>query len=261
MVEQKYEEVWYEDFPSLYGGLHDGEVDWAVAAYSTVNGKAQRSVDELTNPGSQSWASKRGLLPVRLNLVAGSENISIEEVRKAVAGNEVRVYAQLEAYMQCVEKLKIILPGALHVIVDDTAGGVQRVVESANPLHLALASPHAATANGGTVISEQLNSLQAVTSFMLLSRDPIQNPVATSSLIVVEEKDDKPGVLVPILSAFADREINLAHLDADKELGRFVIEAEAGLQEEGMQDAIRTIQPHAGEIRFVGSFHDIDLAA
>ncbi|QQS20018.1 hypothetical protein IPL85_00960 [Candidatus Saccharibacteria bacterium] len=258
---QKYDEVWYRDFPSLYRGLHKGQVDWAVAAYSTVTGKAQRSVDELINPELRSWAHKRGLLPVEINLVAGSAEVSLDEVRAAIGHKEVRVYTQLEAYMQCVKKLKSILPGAMHVIVDDTAGGVQQVVEGGNSFHLALASPHAAAANGGTVISDRLNSAHAVTSFMLLSREPVPNDAATSSLFVVQEKGDKPGGLMPIYAALAERGINLAYFEGLKELGRFVIEAEAGLHTPQMRDAIIEIEQHAASVRIVGSFNDVQLAA
>lgn len=262
LLEGTFEEVWYPDFPSLYTGLERGETDCAVAAYSTVNGKAMRSVAELVSPERNVWGSRRGKLPVQLMLVSNPGIESLEQVITGAKkeGKPIRVYSQLEAYAQCEEALKSILPGAMHVIIDDTAGGIEKVVKGKKKHHLALGSPYAAEANGGRVISKQLNSPHAMTSFMLLTREPIENQRATSSLFVVEEREDKPGVLVPILAALAERAINLAYLDGDKVLGRFVIEAEAGLHEERMQAALDDIR-HAGRIRHIGSFDDIDIAA
>lgn len=270
-------------FPALYDAVEskNGQkarfptgLDYIVAAEQSTAMKrwVHRSTDQLFRPDRNLYVHRRAWLRVPLGLVAASSTLTLERLQNPEEGKKVYVHTQEEALEQCEDALTKLLPNAKKIYENDSAGAVQEIVSGSlnGGYHIAIAGPAAAEANGGFYMGRQLNHQDAATSFMLISRQPAHNPNATKSLIIVTEKEDYPGSLAAIQSAFTgsaeeEDKINLSSINSQptKTIGRyrFILEAERGMQELSMREAVSTIEAQGHEVRVIGSYDVIELSA
>ncbi len=270
-------------FPALYDAIEskNGQadrfptgLDYIVAAEQSTAMKrwVHRSTDQLFRPDRNLYVHRRAWLRVPLGLVAASSTLTLEMLQNPDYGKKVYVHTQEEALEQCEDALTKLLPNAKKIYENDSAGAVQEIASGSlnGGYHIAIAGPAAAKANGGFYMGRQLNHQNAATSFVLISRQPAHNPKATKSLIIVTEKEDYPGSLAAIQSAFtgsAEEEdrINLSSINSQptETIGRyrFILEAEKGMQKSSMQAAVASIRAQGHDVRVVGSYDEIGLAA
>ncbi len=269
--------IYLPTFKSLYDA-HEGRngqtqnypdgLDYIVAAEQSTAMKrwVTRSTDQLFRPDREIQAHRRAWVPVPLGLVASRPHVSLDTVRRAqkpkwsIRERRVHVHVQEEALEQCEVLLENVLPGAEIVHANDGAGAVNTIRKKHSGIHLAIAGPEAAQANGGYYMGEQLNAADAATSFLLISRGGALNQRATKSLIVVNPHENQAGSLGRIYNEFADRGIDLSHINSEPTtVGRFrfILEANAGAHTSEMQDALRAIQENGDNTKIVGSVDEI----
>jgi prephenate dehydratase len=218
----------------------------------------------------------RGVVPIE-NSIEGSVTESLDAlaernvavvreivtpIRHAllVQGGEFEVVAShAQALAQCREYLEREYPSANLEAVASTARGVERAREDAS----VAAVGHPDNAGGDLqVLGEDIqDSTSNATRFVVLAPDSEKSEAGGKSSIVVYPNNDYPGLLLELLEAFADRDINLTRIESrpsGERLGDYVfhVDFEAGLYEDRAQGALTDVREVAakGWVRELGSY-------
>jgi prephenate dehydratase len=154
-------------------------------------------------------------------------------------------------------------PGIEAVAVLDTAGAAREVAERADHRLAAVAAKNAAAHYGLHVLLEDLQDrADNQTRFLLVARPGRTADVAPASDIrktsLLIETENRPGALVSVLQPFAERAINLAHLECrpgdEPWTYRFIMEFEADALDPRAQSALDQVRRIATRLRVFGSF-------
>jgi len=128
----------------------------------------------------------------------------------------------------------------------------------------AIGSIEAAKHYGLKIIQENIEDNQEnVTRFILISNEESELEGKLSTSLMLNPKEDRPGLLYDLLKPFAKRGINLSHIESlpsRKKLGEYIfyIEIEGSVREQKVKDAIDLIMESA-EIYSFGSYHVVDI--
>jgi prephenate dehydratase len=143
--------------------------------------------------------------------------------------------------------------------VASTARGVERARE--DPGVAGIGHPD----NAGdvlTVISEDIQDRSSnATRFFVVAPESERVTAGGRSTVVVYPNANYPGLLLELLEAFADRDINLSRIESRPSGNRlgdylFHIDFEAGLYESRAQEALKSIESIAtdGWVKRLGSY-------
>ncbi|HUS61861.1 MAG TPA: prephenate dehydratase domain-containing protein, partial [Acidimicrobiales bacterium] len=125
---------------------------------------------------------------------------------------------------------------------------------------VALASTRAAALYGLVPVAERIEDHHgATTRFFVLGRHITEPSGADHTLLVVVPPDNKPGILVDLLSCLSSRRIDLTSAHSRPlraELGAycFALTLTGHVSETNMQAAIGELCDHGAHVRFLGSF-------
>ena len=247
----------------LQGGAGDDDVTF------------RESVTEIVAAVSEGQFA-RGVVPVE-NSIEGS----VDESLDALADHEVSVVREVvspirhallaqgsefstvashpQALAQCREHLSEQYPDVQREAVASTARGVERAREDAS----VAAIGHPANAeNGLTRIAESIQDRDSnATRFLVVAPEAERSDAGGKTSLVVYPGANYPGLLLELLSAFADRDINLSRVESrpsGRRLGDycFHFDIEAGLYESRTQSALTEIESvcSAGWVRRLGSY-------
>ena len=220
----------------------------------------------------------RGVIPIE-NSIEGSVTESLD----ALAEYEVAVVEEIvtpirhallaqgtefstvvshsQALAQCRNYLENEHPNAAHEAVASTARGVERARE--DPSIAAIGHPE--NASNGTelrVLAEDIQDRSSnATRFLVVAPIAERSPAGGKSTIIVYPNMNYPGLLLELLEAFAEENINLSRVESRPSGDRlgdylFHIDIEAGMYEQRTERAIDRVESiiEKGWVRWLGSY-------
>ena len=221
---------------------------------------------------------ERGVVPIE-NSIEGS----VTETLDALADHEIAVVSEIvtpirhallaqtesfetvashsQALAQCRSYLEAHYPDATQEAVASTARGVQSARE--DPTVAAVGHPDNAT-NGTElqVLAEDIQDQDSnATRFFVIAPQSARSDAGGKTSLIVYPNVNYPGLLLELLEAFADRDINLSRVESRPSGNRlgdylFHFDIEAGVYESRVQAALADIDTlvEGGWIRNLGSY-------
>lgn len=222
-----------------------GEADRGVVPIeNSIEGSVTESLDALAD---RDVAVVREIVtPIRHALLAQGETFQT-------------VASHSQALAQCRTYLDEEYPGAQLEAVASTAAGVERAREE--PGVAAIGHPDNADSEL-TVLAEDIQDRTSnATRFLVVAPAEERSPAGGKSSLVVYPNTNYPGLLLELLTPFADRDINLTRVESrpsGERLGDYVfhVDIAAGLYEDRTQEAVEAIESVVsdGWVRRLGSY-------
>lgn len=215
-----------------------------VPIENSIDGSVTESLDALSEYDVA--VVKEIVTPVRHALLAQKETFS------TVASHQ-------QALAQARGFLEEQYPDVTREAVASTARGVERARENQDVAAIA----HPTNADGELlVLAEDIQDRDSnATRFLVLAPGRERARAGGKTSIIVYPGVDYPGLLLELLEAFADQDINLTRIESrpsGERLGDYVfhIDFEAGLYEERASQALERIEEIArhGWVRQLGSY-------
>jgi prephenate dehydratase len=235
-------------FEALYSSLQEGVADYILAPIeNSLAGSVHRSYDLLISSGLHIQAEV--VIPIVHNLIG-------------VPGSTLDGIAQVSSHpvalAQC-ERFFATHPGIKKVTAEDTAGSVQEVIRADDPAKAAIASRRAAEVYGGVILLEHLEDHpENYTRFLLLgASEEIAEDADKLSLVLLLAH--KPGSLCRVLSAFAQRNMNLLKIESRPIPGTpwsycFYLDLQASLKDQSTTAALKELQNYADSVNILGCY-------
>lgn len=236
-----------ESVTGIVEAVATGEADRGVIPIeNSIEGSVTESLDALAD--YEIGVVREIVTPIRHALLAGSEDFST-------------VASHSQALAQCREFLEREYPEATLESVASTARGVERARE--DPSVAAIGHPD--NSSNGTelrILAEDVQDRDSnATRFLVVAPPEERSPAGGKSSFVVYPSVNYPGLLLELLEAFADEEINLSRIESrpsGERLGDYLfhIDCEAGMYEERTEKAFSRIEEIAQEgwARWLGSY-------
>lgn len=226
---------------AVAGGTFDRGV---VPIENSTEGSVTESLDALADNGVS--VVEEIVMPIRHGLLAQSEHFET-------------VVSHSQALAQCREFLEAQYPDRSLEAVASTARGVERAREDAR--FAAIGHPE----NAGETLAVLAEDIQDHTSnatrFFVLAPDEERSMAGGKSTIIVYPNTNYPGLLLELLEAFAERDINLSRIESRPSglrLGDYLfhIDFEAGLYEDRSEAAVADVEGIAknGWVKQLGSY-------
>lgn len=231
-----------------------------VPLENSVEGAVPVTLDELAT-GVQLSIRREVLLPVTFTLMA-RPGVALADVR--------RIATHPHAEAQCRAWVAAHLPGAEVVHALSTAEAAALLATDASAAHDAAIAPRiAAERYGLVVLADDIGvHAQALTRFVLVG-PPGPPPAPTGhdrSTSVAFLGDDRPGLLLEILTEFAVRGVNLTRIESRPTgagLGRyrFTLDCEGHVADARVAEALMGLRRICSDLRFLGSYPRADPVA
>lgn len=234
-----------ESFTEVVVDIVEGRYDRGVIPVeNSIEGSVTESLDALAEFDVS--VVEEIVTPIRHALLAQSEAFDT-------------IASHSQALAQCREYLEREFPDKTVESVASTARGVERARE--DPSVAGIGHP----VNAGDDLEVLAEDIQDRTSnatrFFVLAEPDERSLAGGKSSIIVYPNTNYPGLLLELLEAFADRDINLSRIESrpsGNQLGDYLfhIDFEAGLYEERAQHAVADIKEIArdGWVRELGSY-------
>jgi prephenate dehydratase len=235
-----------ESVTAIVEGVRDGTFEQGVIPVeNSIEGSVTESLDALAEDGVA--VVREIVTPIRHALLAQGEDFT------AIASHS-------QALAQCRAYLEDTYPDAEREAVASTARGVQRAREDASVA--AIGHPANATDTLQVLAEDIQDQTSNATRFFVIADADERSDAGGKTSIVVYPNVNYPGLLLELLEAFADRDINLSRIESrpsGRRLGDYLfhIDFEAGLYEDRTQDALGDIEALAsdGWVRTLGSYN------
>ncbi|MFB6160390.1 MAG: prephenate dehydratase [Haloferacaceae archaeon] len=234
-----------ESVTAIVEAVASGEFERGVIPIeNSIEGSVTESLDALAEYDVA--VVEEIVTPIRHALLAQGESFST-------------VASHSQALAQCRSYLEENYPDATLEPVASTAKGVERARE--DPSVAAIAHPDNA-GDGVEVIAEDIQDRSSnATRFLVVAPPAERSDAGGKTSLVVYPNANYPGLLLELLEAFADREINLTRVESrpsGERLGDYLfhIDFEAPLYEPRSQAALADVEEVAadGWVRRLGSY-------
>jgi len=242
-----------ESVTEIVAAVADGEFDRGVVPIeNSIEGSVDESLDALAD--REVSVVQEIVSPIRHALLAQGPEFDT-------------VASHPQALAQCREYLTENYPAVAQEAVASTARGVERARK--DPSVAAIGHPaNAGSSEGG----DDTHSLQRIaeniqdrdsnaTRFLVVAPESERSEAGGKTSLVVYPGANYPGLLLELLEAFADRDINLSRIESrpsGRRLGDycFHFDIEAGLYEARTQEALAEIEAVCvdGWVRRLGSY-------
>ncbi|KAB1192496.1 prephenate dehydratase [Haloferax sp. MBLA0076] len=234
-----------ESVTSIVDAVADGSFERGVVPIeNSIEGSVTESLDAVAN--SNVSVVQEIVTPIRHALLAQSDDFDI-------------VASHSQALAQCRTYLDENYPDVTLEAVASTARGVERA--RADPSVAGIGHPD----NAGDdleIIAEDIQDRSSnATRFLVVAPESARSDAGGKTSLVVYPNANYPGLLLELLEAFAERDINLSRIESRPSGNRlgdylFHIDADAGLYEERMQGALDDVEGIArnGWVRVLGSY-------
>ena len=235
-----------ESVTSIVEAVAEGDVERGVIPVeNSIEGSVTESLDALTE--YEVAVVREVVTPIRHALLA--QNADFETVA-----------SHSQALAQCRSYLESEYPDADLEAVASTARGVEQARQ--DPSVAAIGHPDNAH-DGLQVLAEDIQDWASnETRFFVIAPVSERDEGGGKTSIVIYPNTDYPGLLLELLEAFADRDINLTRIESrpsGTRLGDYLfhIDFAAGLYEERTQAAIADVEEiiaDDGWVRRLGSY-------
>lgn len=213
---------------------------------NSIEGSVTESLDALAD--YEVSVTTEIVTPIRHALLAQGEDFST-------------VASHSQALAQCREFLESEYPDATLESVASTARGVELAREDSS----VAAIGHPDNSSNGTDLQILAEDIQDRTSnatrFLVVAPTAERSEAGGKSSFIVYPSMNYPGLLLELLEAFADQEINLSRVESRPSGDRlgdylFHIDCEAGMYEQRTQRALARVEEIAekGWVRWLGSY-------
>jgi prephenate dehydratase len=229
---------------SVVAGHHERGV---VPVENSIEGSVTESLDALSN--GDVAVLREVVTPIRHALLAQSPDFSL-------------IASHSQALAQCRKYLEREYPDRQREAVASTARGVARAREDPSVAGIG----HPANAAEGDpeleVLAEDIQDRSSnATRFLVVGPESERSEAGGKTSIVVYPAANYPGLLLELLEAFAERDINLSRVESrpsGRRLGDYLfhIDFEAGLYEGRTQQALEAVRDVAGDgwVSVLGSY-------
>ena len=215
-----------------------------VPIENSIDGSVKESLDALEENGVS--VVQEVVTPIRHGLLAQSDDFET-------------VASHAQALAQCRTYLEENYPDVALEAVASTARGVE--MARADPSVAGIGHPDNA-GDGLEVIAEDIQDRSSnATRFLVIAPESERSDAGGKSTVVVYPNADYPGLLLEILEAFADRDINLSRIESrptGNRLGDYLfhVDFDAGMYEERAQQAVAEVEEIAenGWVHVLGSY-------
>jgi prephenate dehydratase len=234
-----------ESVTTIVAAVADGEYRRGVVPIeNSIEGSVTETLDALAE--YEVAVVEEVVTPIRHALIAASESFDT-------------VASHSQALAQCRDFLESEYPDVSLEAVASTARGVARARE--DDAVAAIAHPD----NAGddlTVLAEDIQDRSSnATRFFAIAPRSERSDAGGKTTIIVNPNANYPGLLLELLEAFADRDINLSRVESrptGDRLGDYLfhIDFEAGLYEDPARAAVEDVEDIASEgwVRRLGSY-------
>ncbi len=239
-----------ESVTAIVDAVADGDFDRGVVPIeNSIEGSVTESLDAIADRDIA--VVQEIITPIRHALLAQSEEFDV-------------VASHSQALAQCRSYLETQYPDAKLEAVASTARGVERA--RADPSVAGIGHPDNAAGSDGDddlrVLAEDIQDQSSnATRFLVVAPANERSDAGGKTSLVVYPNANYPGLLLELLEAFADRDINLSRVESrpsGERLGDYLfhVDIEAGLYEERTQAALATVEEIAsnGWVRRLGSY-------
>ncbi|ELZ93175.1 prephenate dehydratase [Haloferax sulfurifontis] len=234
-----------ESVTSIVQAVADGTFERGVVPIeNSIEGSVTESLDAVAN--SEVSVVQEIVTPIRHALLAQSANFDV-------------VASHSQALAQCRSYLEENYPDAKLEAVASTARGVERA--RADPSVAGIGHPDNAGDDLEIIAEDIQDQSSNATRFLVIGPESARSDAGGKSSLVVYPNANYPGLLLELLEAFAERDINLSRIESRPSGNRlgdylFHIDADAGLYEERMQGALEAVEAIAknGWVRVLGSY-------
>jgi prephenate dehydratase len=235
-----------ESVTSIVEAVSDGTFERGVIPVeNSIEGSVTESLDALADDGIA--VVREIVTPIRHALLAQGEDFAV-------------VASHSQALAQCRDYLEENYPDADLEAVASTARGVQRALEDSNIA--AIGHPQNAGEDLEVLATDIQDQTSNATRFFVIADEAERGDAGGKTSIVVYPNVNYPGLLLELLEAFADRDINLSRIESrpsGERLGDYLfhIDFEAGLYEDRTQAALADVEELASEgwVRTLGSYN------
>jgi prephenate dehydratase (EC 4.2.1.51) len=236
-----------ESVTAIIEAIADGEFERGVVPIeNSIEGSVTETLDALAD--YEISVTSEIVTPIRHALLAQSESFDT-------------IASHAQALAQCRSYLEDHYPEATQEAVTSTARGVQSAREDATVA--GIGHPDNAT-NGAEleILAEDIQDQDSnATRFFLIAPAAERGDAGGKTSLIVYPSANYPGLLLELLEAFADRDINLSRVESRPSGARlgdylFHFDIEAGVYESRVQNAIDEIEELASEgwVRNLGSY-------
>jgi chorismate mutase/prephenate dehydratase len=240
----------FETGREVFDALRRGELDLALLPIeNTSAGSVNETYDLLAEGGVSIIGEQLSQVAHRLLGLPGAK---LEDLRT--------VLSHPQALAQCADFLRTV-PWIRPLPEFDTSGAALKVHERNDPTVAAIASESAAQRFGLQVLVRDIQSAAGdYTRFVELAREaspiPPDVPCKTTLTVVLEHR---PGTLGQVLTALAQRGVNLAKLESRPIPGepwryRFFLDLEGHSASAPLIAALGDLQPLASSMRMLGTY-------
>jgi prephenate dehydratase len=234
-----------ESVTSIIKSVADGTYERGVVPIeNSIEGSVTESLDALAE--SDVSVVQEVVTPIRHALLAQGPEFST-------------VASHSQALAQCRSYLEKEYPDVSLEAVASTARGVERARNDPSVAGIG----HPDNAGGSlTILAEDIQDRSSnATRFLVIAPKAERSDAGGKSSIVVYPNANYPGLLLELLEAFAERDINLSRIESRPSGNRlgdylFHIDFEAGLYEERAKEAIADVEEIAakGWVKKLGSY-------
>lgn len=236
-----------ESVSGIVEAVATGRADRGVIPIeNSIEGSVTESLDALAD--YEVSVVKEIVTPIRHALLAQAEGFTT-------------VASHSQALAQCREFLDREYPDAEMEPVASTARGVERAREDDS----IAAIGHPENASNGTelrILAEEIQDRTSnATRFLVVAPVGARSEAGGKSSFVVYPSMNYPGLLLELLEAFADEDINLSRVESrpsGERLGDYLFhfDCETGMYEERTKRALERIEAIAekGWVRWLGSY-------
>jgi prephenate dehydratase len=234
-----------EAVTAIVQAVADGEYDRGVVPIeNSIEGSVTESLDAVAE--YEVSVLKEIVTPIRHALLAQSANFEV-------------VASHSQALAQCRSYLEAEYPDARVEAVASTARGVERARE--DPTVAGIGHPDNADGDLQVLAEDIQDRSSNATRFLVVGPASEASDAGGKTSLVVYPNANYPGLLLELLEAFADRDINLSRIESRPSGNRlgdylFHIDFEAGLYEERAREAVAEVEGIAskGWVRRLGSY-------
>ncbi|MFC7009123.1 prephenate dehydratase [Halalkalicoccus salilacus] len=234
-----------ESVTAIVEAVAVGEYDRGVIPIeNSIEGSVTESLDSLSEYDIA--VVKEIVTPIRHALLAQGAGFST-------------VASHSQALAQCRKYLESEHPDATHEAVASTARGVERARE--DPSVAAIGHPENAGGDLQVLAEDIQDRTSNATRFLVIAPAGERSAAGGKSTIVVYPNMNYPGLLLELLEAFAEENINLSRVESRPSGDRlgdylFHIDIEAGMYERRTERAIDRVESIAenGWVRWLGSY-------
>ena len=230
---------------AIVSDVADGTYERGIVPIeNSIEGSVTESLDALADNGIA--VLEEIVMPIRHALIAQGEEFDT-------------IASHSQALAQCREFLEEHYPDQTREAVASTARGVERARQDASVA--AIGHPDNAD-DGLLVLAEDIQDRTSnATRFFVLGDGEERSDAGGKSTIIVYPNTNYPGLLLELLEAFAEQDINLSRIESrpsGHRLGDYLfhIDFEAGLYEDRSKAAVGDVKDIAknGWVRELGSY-------